>query len=185
LLASKNETTLFKKGLTQNQNSKMKNKKAGMSIPIVVLVIFTLVLTLVTLAYFSTRDETDKKTLIVPGIIDGVYLEEAQLNYLLEDIFNKASKDLKFEDGKEVFINNFKKELERYKSEGEGYSIEGLEQVHKQINDEILMGEGLELNEEKITLKLGIELFAGNINEKEDIKINYKYEKEFEKVFKG
>ena len=65
----------------------MKNKRA-MSIPIVLLVILTLVLITVSLFYFVIKEKGIEETMLVIGVIDSVYIEEAQLNYYLKEIFD-------------------------------------------------------------------------------------------------
>jgi len=154
------------------------NKKA-MSIPILLLLILTLVLIVTTLFYFNIKQKDVKDTILIPDEVDRVYVKGIQINYYLQDIFDNSVKDFKFEDGKQVFIGNFKKELERYKKD-ESFIMNELSQVENQIVED-----NIELNEEKVVLNLYLEILGGKeIDGKKVINIKYNYDKKFEKVFK-
>ena len=163
----------------------IKNKKAGMSIPIVVLVLFTLVLVIVSLFHFSVRDKNNKQTLMIPSAIDELYTEEARLNFHLQNIFDKACENFQQGQGKEVFIENFKKELGFFKDKTDKYMMQGLEQVEQQLLNQTIIEKNLILDSKKLVLTLQINLLKSKIREKQDLILNYRYEKTFEKVFKG
>lgn len=148
----------------------MKNKKA-MSIPIVLLVILTLVLITTSLFYFNIKQKNVKETIRIPDEIDRVYVNELQLNYYLQEIFDNATNNFKFEDGKQEFINNFKNELDKYDI------LENKEDIKLQIVDE-----NIELTPDKISLTLNIKLNGKQeIDGKEVINVKYEYKKGFEK----
>jgi len=163
----------------------MKNKKAGMSIPIVVLTILTLVLVVLTLFYFSTRDKENKKTLMVPSVIDELYIEEARLNYHIQIIFENAVENIEEGGGKESFIQIFKEELASYKDKTGKYLINGMEQVEEQMNNQDFINKNLIIDNKKVELKLKMKLFKSRTDNNQDMTINYEFEKSFEKVFKG
>ena len=157
----------------------MKNKRA-MSLPILVLVILTIVLVFVSLFYFSSRDKQNKETLMIPSVIDELYRGEARLNFHLRDIFEKSVKNMQETKSQDVFISSFKDELNRFKSQNGNYLIQGMEQVESQLNNKNII-----IDSEKVILTLEIELFASKKDDKQDTQVNYKYIKQFEKVFKG
>ena len=152
------------------QESVKMNKKA-MSIPIVLLVILTLILITVSLFYFNIKQKNVKETITIPNEIDRVYASELQLNYHLQEIFDNATRNFKFEDGKQKFIDDFKIRLEKYDF------IENKEEIKLQIVDE-----NIELILDKITLTLNIGLSKKQeVDGKEIINIEHNYEKSFEK----
>lgn len=154
------------------------NKKA-VSISILLLVISSLILSITSLSYLSIKNKDVKRTIGVSGEIDKLYLKESLLNFYLEDIFEKAVKDFNYLNGKRAFIDNFRKELERYKDKNGLYPINELKQV------ENISEENLELSENRLGLKLNLELKEVYVdNYDEGGVFTYNYEKDFEKVFK-
>lgn len=154
------------------------NKKA-MSIPIVLLVILTLILIVTSLFYFNIKQKDVKETMMIPDEIDKVYIKQVQLNYYLDDIFDRSTKDFELGDGKQAFIENYTKELSRYKVNG-NWIMDELGQVESQIVEN-----NVELNETAIILKLSLEILGEKeIDGKEVINIKYNYDRKFEKVFK-
>jgi len=150
------------------------NKKADMSIPIVLLVLLTLVLTSFSLYSFVLREKNIKETMQVPLIIDIVYIEEAELNYYLQDIFDRSVSLNSVE-----FINNFENELAKYKGEDGIYLNKWLEQVEGQA-------ENVEIDDGRISLVLDIEMKGRQTVGKQDVMgLDYNYKKVFEKNFLG
>ena len=164
-----------------------KNKK-GISIVIVFLVLTTLLLTSIALYQFITENKNRQLTLEVPNSINSIYLKEDYLDYYLEDIFEKSTKDLSYSQGKEVFIENFRNNLEGYKDKEGRYILEELAIVERELNNF-----EVELDENKIALNVDItiadsyNLLAEPVDNQngEIISVSYNYKKRFEKVFKG
>mgnify|MGYP001595905303 FL=1 len=157
------------------------NKKA-VSISILLLVVSSLILSITSLSYFSIKNRDIKKTIGVSSEIDKLYLKESLLNFYLRDVFEKAvmessiSSDI--ETSKNVFIDNFRKELEKYKDKNGLYPMTELKQA------ESIGEESLELSEDKLVLRLNLELKEVYVKEYDENGVFiYDYEKEFEKVF--
>ena len=165
----------------------IKNKR-GISIPIVFLVLTTLLLTSIALYQFITENKNRQLTLEVPNNINSIYLKEAYLDYYLEDIFKKSIKDFTYSQGKEVFIENFRGNLNEYKDKDGRYIIPELNIVEREIPNF-----NVELNENHIVLNVNITIADSysllaeptNNQNKKIISVSYNYEKSFEKVFKG
>lgn len=154
------------------------NKKA-VSISILLLVISSLILSITSLSYFSIKNRDIKKTIGVSNEIDKLYLKESLLSFYLDDVFEKTVKDFNYVNGKQVFIDNFKKELEKYKDKNGLYPMTELKQA------ESISEENLELLNDKLVLRLKLELKEVYVKEYDESGIFiYSYEKEFEKVFK-
>lgn len=151
------------------------NKKA-ISISISLLVLSTLILSVLSLYYFYIKDKKISNFYI--GDINKIYEKQELLDFYLGDIFDKSSKDFSFEQGKREFLNKFKKELDNYKDKNELYPLEALRQA-EQVNEN-----NIELNENKLILKLELKLNQAYASKTEYYSINYNYKKNFEKVFK-
>jgi flagellar basal body-associated protein FliL len=149
----------------------MRSKKGAVSIPILILVIMTLILTLVTLYSLASRKENDAKIMQVPSIIDQVYLDEASVNYHLQEIFDKTTENFKPEDGEGKFLEDYSREMQIYKKMPISAHLE------TNITDFFL-------NEEKLVLTIEIELTKEKTNQEQEIFVKHTYEKTFEKVFK-
>ena len=150
------------------------NKRADMSIPIVLLVLLTLVLTSFSLYSFILREKNVEETIQVPLIIDVVYIEEAELNYYLQDIFDKSVSLNSAE-----FINNFENELSKYRDDGGIYLNKWLEQVEGQA-------ENVEIDNGNISLVLDIKMKGRQTEGKRNVMtLDYNYKKRFEKNFLG
>lgn len=154
--------------------NKMKGKKA-MSISIALLVVLTLVLTSVSLFYFNSKQKTNAETIALSSVIDEVYIRGALVNYYVQDILEKSVEDFYYENGTQVFIDNFLSELGKYKNENGIYIVKDLEQIENQ-----LIEENIDLNSSDVVLSLKIKL----IGSREKISIEHNYKKDFKKVFK-
>ena len=164
-----------------------KNKK-GISIVIVFLVLTTLLLTSIALYQFITENKNRELTLEVPNSINSIYLKESYLDYYLDDIFEKSTKDFSSNQGKDVFIENFRNNLNEYKDKNGRYIMPELGIVERELNNF-----EIELDENKVVLNVDViisdnyNLLAEPINNenREIISVSYNYRKRFEKVFKG
>ncbi|MEK6830940.1 MAG: hypothetical protein AABX77_02830 [Nanoarchaeota archaeon] len=173
----------------QNKNSSIsfmvlsKMNKKAISISILLLVISSLILSILSLAYFMTKNNDIKRTISFSNGIDEVYLKEDLLNFYLQDIFDKAVRDLEAildsVDSGQAFINSFKKELNDYKDKNGNYPMKELQQAENQISEE-----NVELTDNKLVLKLHLEIKKSYISGEEGGTFTYNYEKQFEKVFK-
>ncbi|MEK6872987.1 MAG: hypothetical protein AABW90_03165 [Nanoarchaeota archaeon] len=149
------------------------NKKA-VSISILLLVISTLILSITSLSYLIIKNRDIKKTIVVSSEIDKLYLKESLLNFYLDDIFEKAVNEFNYVNGKQIFIDNFRKELEKYKDKNGLYPMSELKQAES-INEE-----NLDLSEDKLVLRSRLELKEVYVNGGGDGgTFIYKYEKEF------
>lgn len=87
--------------------------KKSMSISIVLLVVLTLILVVLTLTYFIRSDRQSSAVFNVPSEIDSVYDDSVYFNVYLAGIFDRATNEFKFEDGKSGFLEKFKSETEK------------------------------------------------------------------------
>ncbi len=154
------------------------NKKA-ISIAIFVLVISSLLLSIISLTFFYIKNNKIDTTIKVFNEMDKVYFKELLTNFYLQDIFDKAVEGVEVGGSKQVFIDNFNKELEDYKDKNERYPIQGLEFIGKQV-----LPENIELSNEKLVLKLRLTITKSYVSKDESGSFTYHYEKEFQKVFK-
>jgi hypothetical protein len=153
------------------------NKKA-MSISIILLVILTLILVTVNITYFLLRERNIQKTINMPAELEALHIKEAQINYRLQNIFDRATEDFKAKQGKGVFIKDFKKESERYRTEVPLVDI--MDQVDRQ-----LAVENIKITNQSLIFELDITLnMAKWVDEKLVFDVEYTYTKKFEKVFK-
>jgi len=164
----------------------MKNKKAGMSISIVLLVLATLVLSGYALFTFYTREKSVQEKVYVPRIIEDVYSKEEQINFYLDQIVeNAALKTVVFEgeSAERIFADSLKKELEESKDKNGNFPIIELNQIEEQVKEE-----NVEFDEEKGTIAIEFEIKIENnaeIKGKEIFSTSYTYRKKFEKTLKG
>ncbi len=101
--------------------------KKAMTLSIVFLVLATLVLTSFSLFIFYQREKSIQEEIYITRFLDELYIKEEQINFYLNEIMKNAAANSKNE---EEFINNFKSELEKYKSvEPE------LSQIESQLNN--------------------------------------------------
>jgi len=149
----------------------MRNKKA--SIATIVLVFMTVALAGVSLFIFITNTNKVGGNIVDSRILDGVYVKENAVNFYINEIMAKAIAKSDFGYGKGDFIDNFKKELEKYKL-NEDFVVEELEQLGDQINDE-----NVRVLDNKVYLNVKIEI---KLNP-DKFKIAYVYEKEFVRSF--
>ena len=150
--------------------------KRAMSISIVLLVIMVFVIIGICLVYFILNERATGATIHIPDRIESLYARENYLNFYLQDIFEKSSKDFRYEEGASSFIEKFKNNLNDYKDKNGSYLIGGLYQVEMQINNE----SSVELTKDKLMLTLNLIL---EDKSEEGISVKYSYKKVFEKNF--
>jgi len=74
-------------------NKKVWGTKA-VSISIILLVLVSLMLGIVGLAFFYLQKGETERVIGIPGKMDNLYLKEMWLNFYLQDVFDKSVKDL-------------------------------------------------------------------------------------------
>jgi len=148
----------------------MINKKANITIPI--LVLMTLVLAGATLLVFNINKGKIETNIGDYSLLNSVYLKESQLDFYINEALDETIKNFDINEGKDKFIEKFKAELEKYKSDG-NYVVNELEKVNEQAE-----GIVLDASNKKIILNLDI-----RIDEKpsQNMNIAYAYTKTFEK----
>ena len=166
------------------------NNKA-VSLPILLLVITSLVLSIISLTYFIIKENNIHEIISVSSQLDQIYLKELLLNFYVQDVFDKSvvgiraasstSKDV--ETAKIAFIDNFRKELVNYKDKNSRYPVDELALVELKILEDNII-DSVELNEEKLIFRLPLTIRTGYTSAEDDISLSYDYIKEFEKVFK-
>jgi hypothetical protein len=161
----------------------MKNKinKKGAMLSIVVIVLFAIILVLTCLFYFVTSKSHIVERLNVHDSISALYIEEAQVNYLISQIFEDSVKNLNSNNllSKEEILNLIRNQLILYKPD-KFYLQEAryLSQVENQ-----LIPENIEISSDKVVLKLAINLQKNKIIDgREVIYATYSYNKQFEKI---
>jgi len=146
------------------------------AIAVGLLVLATLVLSVLSLAFFIIEENRARDKIIVSGDVDEIYVKEDLLNFYIQDIFDKASEDFLIEEGVGVFEENFKRELGNYKTSDGKFPIMDLEGV-EDIVDEGL-GDNIEVSGDRLVLRL--DLFVERVSGKLDI--DYSYQKEFVRI---
>lgn len=145
-------------------------KKQGMSIAITILVIATLVISTLALFTFIIRQDSIKEQIYITGFLENIYSKEEQINFYINDMVDNAVSA----SGKnvELFMQEFKKQLDNYKNKEGKFFVEELSQLESQIREE-----NIEINEDKLLIE-----FEVTIQEEEEIfSASYTYEKKFEK----
>ncbi len=146
------------------------NKKGGMSIAIVLLTLFTLILCTYALYMFNTSKRALDEPLVVSSYAENLYVKEVIINFYIQRIADKIG----ISASKGEFIENFRKELSKYKFGG-NYAVSELGQTESQLKEE---------NVNQIDGKWGIELTikindSANINKNDKYKAEYSYKKVF------
>lgn len=148
----------------------MKNKRAN--IPITLLVLMSLVLTVYALYSFNTNTNKISTEIKDSRFLDYVYSRENEINFYVNNIVEKAA--LKSSGDRSLFIDNFKKELLKYKK-NETFAPEELSQVEGQINNE-----NVEINDKEVSVNLSVKIEK---KFQDKFIISYLYNKKFSKGF--
>jgi hypothetical protein len=155
----------------------MLNKK-GAAISVLILVLFAGILSSMVFGYLYTKGNSLEERITTPSYGDDIYLKKVQIEFILEEIFENVVVDIKFEDGKNVFISDFKKELEDYKQESGEYFVKELVQIDDQlIEDEI------NLDDEKISVTFSFNLSELELVDYDAIRVDYAFDINLEKNF--
>ena len=114
------------------------NKKGGVSISVVLIVLFSLIISLISLFYFMTKNNSADASIDETEILEKVYSRQSVLDYYIQNIVDKSAKE---SVSREKFVDNFKSEIENYK-DGNGFFAPELEQALNQIDgSEIVVGD--------------------------------------------
>lgn len=127
---------------------------------------------------FIMSDRGIKEKVVDARLLDEVYLTEEKLDFYINEIMEKSAKDFKLEDGREKFVENFTKELEKYKK-GEEYILTELIQVQQQM-DEYEERNNVQVGDGKVTVELSIKIGIGTQSDK--FYAIHTYNKKFEKT---
>jgi hypothetical protein len=125
-----------------NPNKKMNRK--GISIPIFLLVILALALIFFTVFTFNAKGKEIDSIFQVSDELDDFYLKEVTINFYIQEIFDKITRDFEHSMGKGIFIENFKKELDKNKNFAGEFP-----EIYSEINEN-----NVELSPGKIILKI-------------------------------
>ena len=183
----------------------IKNKKGEMHLPSLFLIIATLILVITALISLYSYTGDIKRTFAGPKAVDAVYIEEAELDYHLENIFDKVTNDQFFKrpindsnilEIKQGFISRFKEELSNYinfsqtpsnlmlastSSGKENSLIYYLKQTGDSVvNDNLVFENGKLILNPRANI-----VMIQKIGDKEYIRVAYPYKKKFEKAFLG
>lgn len=149
----------------------MFGKKADVAITL--LVLMTLALTLATLYMFNTHVNKVSSTIQDSRFLDKIYYNEEKINFYTNEIVEKAIASMKGKT-KEEFIDNFKKELEKYKK-NETYIVDGLSQLDEQLNVN-----NVEISDKEVSISFNIKI---DEKYKEKFIVSYAYNKKFTRNF--
>jgi hypothetical protein len=151
------------------QKKILKNKKANISITL--LVFMVLVLSIATLFILSTSDEAEKSEMNHFIFINYIYIEKAKFDFYVQDIIDNSIKGI---ETKQDFISNFQDELERYKQDGK-YIIPEIGNIESQVKEE-----NIEIKNNELIISFEISIKEEFNNNEVDLKqITYNYNKEF------
>ncbi len=154
----------------------LKNKKAGMEISVVLLVIATLVLSGFVLLTFYTKQKSMQEKIYATKFLEDIYSKEEIVNFYINNVLENSVKDFNKEDGEVKLILNFKNELNKYKINN-NYIIPELAQIEKQVNEE-----HIKIEDNKATAEFQITLEDKVVeNGKAIFSAVYTYDKKFEK----
>jgi hypothetical protein len=150
----------------------MKNKmnKKAMSISIVLLVILTLILCIMTIAYFVINEKGTSGTLNVPSELDAVYSDANSFNFYFNSVFQKVAGEYKTSDGPVVFIARLNDELNKTLFYPSGSSY--IEYSH-------LSESSVEIINSEIALNLDVFLTNNKNSVSDGFGISYGYSKRF------
>jgi hypothetical protein len=149
------------------------NKKA-MDIAIPVLVLMTIILVVSALAVFNLNSRKVEGKIEDYKFLEEIYFKENEINFYIKDIMEEAvSKIEKGMDIKTQFIDNFKKEMQRYKKD-EVFYVKELEPLENQLDRNKII-----IENKKITFKFKIN-FEKRFGDK--MIVLYSYEKDFSEL---
>ena len=156
----------------RTEKNRRMNKK-GVSIPIAILTVLIIALVVFSIYYLNFREKNIRGIVDSSKIMDDFAIKDILLDYYLQTVFENAAGEMKFSDGKNVFISRFKQELENYKDEKGNYFVEELK-----IAEEQAVEDNIGIDSENLIFNLNVQISRSF----EKISVDYIYEKEFVKV---
>jgi len=148
--------------------------KRGISLSVGLLVLSCFVLVGLSLAYFVTKQSEVTQVVYSADAVEQVYVKQGLLDFYIQDIFNQAVLNFNFEEGDSVFIYRFKQVLAATKEGNGAYPIPELVLLEEVSVSNIL------LSEQEIVLSLDLAVKSSS----EEMDVEYRYQKDFGKVFK-
>jgi hypothetical protein len=142
------------------------NKKGGVPISVVLLVVATLILVITALFIFNTRVNNIDKEIKSSVFLEDIYSTEIELDFVVEQVFDYCVESFVSE---EEFGNCFRERLGLFKLSGE-YVIKELGQLEGQVDGGVVFGDEV--------LKGNFE-FVIDREFENSFEVEYKYEKEF------
>jgi hypothetical protein len=149
-----------------NPRKMNKDKKADISI--LLLVLMTLVLAVSVLAMFYSNTSNSGAQIKDSRFLDLVYSNEMKTNFYINEIMDKSIVDIKGDKLK--FIENFRNELLKYNVSGE-FIVPELSQLEPQLNEN-----NIRLNDGIIFIKFSVKI---DKNFNDGAMVSYLYVKEF------
>ncbi|MEM3112911.1 MAG: hypothetical protein QXI33_00610 [Candidatus Pacearchaeota archaeon] len=110
----------------------VKNKKGGVPLSIVLIVILTIILLSTSLVLFLSREKQFSNSIYSTSILNDIYVRENMLNYQIQNLIENS---LKNANSEEEFIESFKNQLNSYKNLQGVYLNPDLAQIEKQLNE--------------------------------------------------
>lgn len=145
--------------------------KSGMALSIVLLVIFVILIIGVTIGYFVSSEKKLTFTYQMPAEIDYVNNDMLRLDFELQELFDKTTKDLTPGSRNENFIEKYNDNLVNYNP----VTISRYKnQIIKQLNITNIV-----ITSDKISLIMNIVLTNNRTDN--GLKVTYDYHKEFVK----
>jgi len=154
------------------------NKKGGVPLSIVLIVVLSILLLATSLVSFVLRDKNFESTIYSTSTLDDIYSREAVINSQIQNIVDNSFQGISSD---EDFINNFKSQLNSYKNPEGVYLNPDLKQVEEQLLVDKIKIEKDNSIIKKVSINFNIELNKElNVKEKKVFEADYKYIKTFE-----
>ncbi|MBR9704608.1 hypothetical protein GOV12_04295 [Candidatus Pacearchaeota archaeon] len=145
------------------------NKK-GMSVSIVLLVVFTMVIIGIIIGIFISNEKKLTYHYRVPSMIDELNYEVMQIDFYVNDIFHKAY--LKGHDNVDEIIVNYKEILNDYQS---GFLLKYKDEIIKQLNSDNIL-----IKDDRVFYH--IRLVVYKMQEDNAISVRYDFDKWFQYI---
>ena len=156
----------------------MLNKKAGVPLSIVLIVIFTILLFTTSLVSFVLRDKNFKSTIYSTSALDEVYSRETVINFQIQNIVDNSFKEISSEQD---FIDKFKVQLNTLKNSDGVYLNPDLTQIESQLDVSKVKIKKEDDMIKRVSISFNIELKKELVvKEKNVFNTEYKYVKTFE-----
>ena len=157
----------------------IKNKKGGVPLSIVLIVILSILLLATSLVSFVLRDKNFESTIYSTSVLDDIYSREAILNSQIQNMVDNSFQGITSE---EDFISNFRTQLNSYKDPEGVFLNPDLKQVEEQLLVEKVKIEKVDNVIKIFSITLNIDLKKDLVikDNKKVFEADYKYIKTFE-----